>query len=227
MSIVSIAAVPALAQSAPSKAPPPIPAAIDEDGTYKIVTVYSENACISLCKAEAGVCRGTIAVTPDQSKPEILCRLNNGFGSNPAFPRIPPQPLDLNIALNDLNQYRAQNNLAPIKYSPSLILASQSHADDRAAAGKISHEGSDGKGHGERLLGVDYRFSIAAENVASGQRSWEQVFKAWQDSPGHNVNLLRDDVTDFGVAVTYNPLTAQSVYWVMLVAAPLSLATQY
>jgi len=191
-----------------------------DDGTYKTVIVSSIDACEALCKAEFETCRGTISVQPDITKSEIQCRLNDGFGTNPAFPRIPPKPLDLGIALEDLNSYRAQNGLAPVILSAQLNAVSQSHAEDRAAAGKISHEGSDGLGHGDRLLAANYIYSIAAENVASGQKSWEQVFKAWQDSPGHNVNLLRGDVTEFGVAVTYNPQTSQSIYWVMLVAAP-------
>ena len=145
--------------------------------------------------AEADICRGTISVQPDITKPDIECRLNDGFGANPAFPRIPPEPLILGLALSDLNNYRAQNGLPSVILNSQLNDVSQSHAEDRAAAGKISHEGSDGKGHGNRLKDAGYLFSIAAENVASGQKSWEQVFKAWQDSPGHNVNLLRDDVT--------------------------------
>ena len=191
-----------------------------DDGTYKTVIVTSTSDCIALCKAEGETCRGTLTIQPDTSKPEMQCRLNDGSGSQPAFPSIPPKPLDLNVALADLNSYRAQNNLAPVSLSTQLNAVSQSHAIDRAAAGKISHEGSDGLGHGDRLLQANYIYSIAAENVASGQKSWEQVFKAWQDSPGHNVNLLRDDVTEFGVAVSYNPKTSQSIYWVMLVAAP-------
>ncbi len=192
-----------------------------DDGTYKTIIVNSAGECQSLCEADSEICRGTISVQPDVTKPEIQCRLNNGFGANPAFPRVPPTPLILDIALADLNRYRAQNGLKPVRLNTQLTAVSQSHADDRAAAGKISHEGSDGLGHGNRLQNAGYLFSIAAENVASGQKSWEQVFKAWQDSPGHNVNLLRDDVTEFGAAVTYNPKTSQSVYWVMLVAAPL------
>jgi len=199
----------------------------EDDGTYKTINVTASEECIALCKAEADICRGTLMVQPDVTKPEMQCHLNDGSGSNPAFPSIPPEPLDVNIALTDLNRYRAENNLQPVRLDATLIAVSQSHAEDRAAAGKISHEGSDGLGHGDRLLTANYIYSIAAENVASGQKSWEQVFKAWQDSPGHNVNLLRDDVTEFGVAVSYNPKTSQSIYWVMLVAAPQKPAITY
>jgi len=209
----SLASMPALAQDSQDDS------ALD-DGTYKTVIVSSAQDCNKLCQAESDVCRGTISVQPDVTKPEIECRLNNGFGSKPAFPRVAPDPLVLDTALSDLNTYRAEKSLSPVRLNAVLSAVSQSHADDRAAQGSISHEGSDGSGHGDRLLAANYVYSITAENVASGQKSWEQVFKAWQDSPGHNVNLLRDDVTEFGVAVSYNPKTSQSIYWVMLVAAP-------
>jgi len=172
-----------------------------DDGTYKTIIVTSSAECIALCKAEDETCRGTLTVQPDTSKPEMQCRLNDGTGANPAFPPIPPEPLNLDIALADLNAYRAQSGLSAVSLSAPLNAVSQSHAEDRAAAGKISHEGSDGLGHGDRLLKANYIYSIAAENVASGQKSWEQVFKAWQDSPGHDVNLLRDDVTEFVIDV--------------------------
>ncbi|MEP1230475.1 MAG: CAP domain-containing protein [Litorimonas sp.] len=218
--MAGISAQPILAQS--TQSPDTVNPDTVDDGTYKTVIVKSSAACEALCKAEADICRGTISIQPDITKPDIQCRLNDGFGANPAFPRIPPEPLILDTALADLNRYRAQKGLSALSLNPYLNAVSQSHAIDRAAAGKISHEGSDGKGHGDRLLTAGYKYSIAAENVASGQKSWEQVFKAWQDSPGHDANLLRDDITEFGVAVSYSPKTAQSVYWVMLVAAPLN-----
>ena len=191
-----------------------------DDGTYKILAVASDQECFDLCQADSDNCRGSIIIQPDKTKPYRECRLNNGKGSQPAFPRTAPPPLDLNIALSDLNAYRASKGLSALSLSSQLNAVSQSHADDRAQAGKISHQGSDGKSHGDRLLAAGYKFRISAENVASGQKSWAHVFKAWQDSPGHNVNLLNDEVTEFGAAMRYNPDTSQSIYWVMLVAKP-------
>lgn len=219
ISAASIVAAPVWAQSKPSQNYI-ADEAIEDDGTYKVIIVDTAEDCHKLCQEESETCRGTISIQPDITKPDIQCRLNNGFGSQPAFPRTPPEPLILDIALSDLNDYRAQKGLTPVQLNATLTAVSQSHADDRAAAGSISHEGTDGSGSGDRLLAANYIYSITAENVASGQKSWEQVFKAWQDSPGHDANLLRDDVSEFGVAVSYNPKTSQSIYWAMLVAAP-------
>ncbi len=192
-----------------------------DDGTYREATVKSFEECTALCKADSQTCRGAQSLQPDITKPVVICRLNNGFGANPLFPSEPPTPLNMNIALADLNAYRRQFSLGPVILNDKLSAASKAHANDLARHGNISHSGSDGSGHGERVQRQGYEFSIAAENVATGQKSWETVFKAWQDSPGHNENLLRPDVTDFGIALVYEPKTMYQTYWAMVVAAPL------
>lgn len=194
-----------------------------DDGTYKVVPISRPEDCSIICKADPN-CRGAVTYQPDVRKPEGVCRLNNGFGSNPVFPQVAPEPLDLRRAVNDLNSYRARHGLSPVTLEPKLIEASRIHADDLAKAGIISHNGTDGSTHGDRANRVGYNFSIAGENVATGQKSWTQVFKAWQESPGHNENLLRPDVSEFGIALVYEPKTAYSTYWAMLVAEPMDMS---
>lgn len=193
-----------------------------DDGTYKVVPITLPDECSSLCKADPN-CRGAVTYQPDVTKPEAVCRLNNGFGANPVFPQVPPQPLDIRQAVSDLNDYRARYGLNPVTIEPRLIEASRIHADDLAKAGIISHSGTDGSSHGDRAHRVGYNFTIAGENVATGQKSWDQVFKAWQESPGHNDNLLRPDVSEFGIALVYEPRTTYSTYWSMLVAEPMDM----
>lgn len=192
----------------------------EDDGTYAVIPVTSPEECSALCKEDTK-CRGAVTYQPDITKPDAQCRLNDGFGANAVFPNIPPETLDLDVAVADLNSYRAQFGLTPVKLNYKLNLASEVHARDLADAGIISHTGTDGSGHGDRIQRQGYYFSIAGENVATGQKSWKKVFQAWKDSPGHNENLLRDDVVDFGIALVYEPTTTYSTYWAMLVASPL------
>ena len=35
-------------------------------------------------------------------------------------------------------------------------------------------------------------FSMAAENIAAGQRTPEEVVESWMNSPGHRANILGD-----------------------------------
>ena len=192
-----------------------------EPGTYETHTVNSSKDCSSLCQSD-NKCRGMQAYQPDVTRPVMYCFLNDGLSPGSSFTVKPPEPLDLNKAVQDLNAYRARYGLDPVRLNVRLNDASEVHAKDLAEHGIASHTGSDGSSHSDRVQREGYYFSIAAENVATGQKSWDKVFKAWQDSPGHNENLLLPNVTDFGVALVYEPTTTYANYWAMLVAAPLS-----
>ena len=223
---LAAAALPILAVTTFTAAATPVApsgAFAPDDGTYKTVDVSTPEQCSALCK-EDPLCRGAVTYQPDVTKPEAVCRLNNGFGENPVFPQVPPTPLDLDIAVADLNTYRAEHGLEPVRLVEKLNIASEIHAADLAQAGIISHEGTDGSTHGDRVMRVGYNFTIAGENVATGQRSWDDVFQAWKDSPGHNENLLRPDVSEFGIALVYEPKTTYSTYWAMLVAEPMDMS---
>ena len=191
----------------------------EDDGTYRIEPVTSIDECTALCKADP-LCRGSVTYQADVTKADAVCRLNDGGGINPAFPAEPPAPWDLQTAVSDLNAYRAEHGLAPVTLNTKLTAASRVHAEDLAAHGIAAHEGTAGSTHGPRVQRQGYQFPVAAENVATGQKSWPEVFQAWKDSEGHNRNLLLADAEEFGIALVYEPDTLYSTYWAMLVATP-------
>ncbi|WP_371397707.1 CAP domain-containing protein [Fretibacter rubidus] len=192
----------------------------DGDGTYKTVTVNSAKECSAICQSEP-LCRGAVTYQADITKPEAECRLNDGLSETSPFKVTPPEELSLDIAVADLNAYRAEYGLGPVTLNTKLIQASDVHAQDLAIHGNAAHEGSDGSTHSDRIQRQGYYFTVAGENVATGQKSWDKVFKAWQDSPGHNENLLLADATEFGIALVYEPTTTYLTYWTMLMAAPM------
>lgn len=192
------------------------------DGAFRITTVTSEEACSALCEGE-DLCRGTIfyetvSKTGDHITSELECRLYDGLA--PGSPYAVKRPeLSLDVALKDLNAYRANYNLPPVALNSKLIAASKVHAEDMGAHGIIAHEGTDGSQSSDRAQRQGYYYHGIAENVAAGQKTWDAVFEAWQKSPGHNDNLLMESAEDFGVAIVYNPNTRFTTYWVMLMAA--------
>jgi len=137
------------------------------------------------------------------------------------FEITPPTPLDLNVAVAELNAYRAAYGLGLVSLNDKLTKASEVHARDLAKHGMAAHEGSDGSTHGERVKRQNYNYQTVGENVATGQKSWDIVFQAWKDSPGHNKNLLAEGVEDFGIALVYEPTTTYTTYWTMLVGTAL------
>lgn len=190
------------------------------DGTYRSVTVESQEACRALCQDDKQ-CRGWVYDQPDIRYPTAQCRLNDGGGDAPLFAPVPPEPLDILLAEAELNAYRARHGLGPVTLNAALMTASQKHSDDLAQMGVAAHEGSDGQLHDARVKREGYIFSMAAENVATGQKSWDAAFQGWKDSPGHNANLLADGVTEFGIALTYDPDSTYMTYWTMVLASPL------
>ena len=89
-------------------------------GTYKTVIVPTADACTELCYADPKICRGSVAMQADITKPIIHCYLNDGLEQGSPFESTPPEPLDLNIALADFNNYRAENGLPYVKIDERL-----------------------------------------------------------------------------------------------------------
>jgi len=195
---------------------------IQNDGAFQIEAVGSRDECTALCKPE-DLCRGsimyeTITTLNDVTTSEMECRLYNGL--TPGSPYEIKRPtLLLTTAVTELNSYRAEYGLPPVTLNEKLIKASQVHANDMGTHDMMEQEGTDGSTSSDRAQRQNYYFYGIAENVAAGQKSWKEVFKAWQDSPGHNENLLMESAEDFGIALVYEPRTSFVTYWVMLMGS--------
>lgn len=221
--IIALLMTTGLAFAAQNNSGDPLGAFAEDDGTYSIQIVTSVDACTALCEADKKTCRGSVVYQNDISKPEMECRLNNGIGANTAFQQEEPEALNFEKAISDLNAYRISKGQSALVYNEKLNRASDVHVRDLASADIVSHTGTDGSGHGDRVQLQGYYFSIAGENVAAGQLSWDAAFTSWKNSPGHNANMLRDDVSEFGLAFAYNPDTIHRTFWAMIVAHPLDM----
>jgi|SRR5947207_2542043 uncharacterized protein YkwD len=94
------------------------------------------------------------------------------------------------IAL-DLNSFRAQHGLPPLSTSGALAGAAYSHAHNLAARQRLDHSG-----FRER---VSLTSGTAAENVAFGCATEDCVIRMWARSGRHRANMLRRDVTVYGL----------------------------
>ena len=86
--------------------------------------------------------------------------------------------------LNLTNAYRQSQNLAPFIWDEALYQAAQIRAQEISQ--QFSHTRPDG---------TDWdtvHDQVMGENLAYGFRSPERVVKAWQNSPSHQENLVRD-----------------------------------
>ena len=62
------------------------------------------------------------------------------------------------------------------------------------------------------------RFSAAAENIAYGQRSAQEVVTAWMNSPGHRANILSASCTQTGVGAAKK--SNGTLYWTQMFMKP-------
>ncbi len=129
--------------------------------------------------------------------------------------------LDAEQARDVINAYRQKSGLKPLKLNAALTEAAKAHSKDLAKWDRISHYGSDGSNPWDRVKRAGYNAKVAAENVGTGQASIVEVMKGWQESPGHNKNLLLADAEHMGIALVQDPKTEFKTFWTLVIGASL------
>jgi uncharacterized protein YkwD len=129
--------------------------------------------------------------------------------------------LNAEMARDIINAYRKQHGLKPLKLNPELTEAAKAHSRDLAQFDRISHYGSDGSNPWDRVKRTGYKARLTAENVGTGQINFNEVMKGWEESPGHNKNLLTPDGVHMGIALVQDPHTEFKSFWTLVIASPM------
>lgn len=110
-----------------------------------------------------------------------------------------------------VNKERAAAGLNPLTINESAMSAALVRAKEIRQS--FSHTRPNGSSFSTALKeqGVSYRGS--GENIAYGQRSPEEVMKAWMNSSGHRANILNAKYTSIGVGCYEQNGT---LYWAQL-----------
>ncbi|ULJ61274.1 CAP domain-containing protein [Wielerella bovis] len=131
--------------------------------------------------------------------------------------------------LNAVNRIRSQGRMCgarrfqaapPLRWNKLLQSSAQKHAQDMANQDYYGHVSRDGRTLRQRINQEGYVFVEAAENVAAGQLSLQQVLDNWLDSPLHCENLMDANVSELGMAYAYRDNARFKIYWVQNFAAP-------
>uniref|UniRef100_UPI001C0C1835 CAP domain-containing protein n=1 Tax=Cellulosimicrobium cellulans TaxID=1710 RepID=UPI001C0C1835 len=118
---------------------------------------------------------------------------------SPTAPLTPSGPSAEVTAVVELtNAERAAAGCAPLVLDARLTAAAQLHSEDMLAQGYFDHTSLDGRSPWDRAKAQGYA-NPSGENIAKGQRTAEEVVRAWMDSPGHRANILSCDSTEIGV----------------------------
>jgi len=120
----------------------------------------------------------------------------------------------LNQVIVLTNEHRRAAGCPNLEWNPALATAAQRHADDMAANNYFSHTSRNGAGFAARIKAAGYRYRFAAENIAAGQQSPEEVVSSWMNSPGHRANILNCKLRHIGVGLGQNGGSDFGTYWV-------------
>jgi uncharacterized protein YkwD len=85
------------------------------------------------------------------------------------------------------NQERLRYGKSKLSIDGNLTSAAQMHADWMSKNKTLSHKGENGSSIKDR---VGSGYIVYGENIAYGQKSEKEVFRAWMNSSGHKKNIL-------------------------------------
>jgi uncharacterized protein YkwD len=120
----------------------------------------------------------------------------------------PPSARDaVEVFARLVNQHRQKVGCKPFTWVGALAVVAQKHSEDMFAHSFFSHVNPAGKTPFDRLQDAGIRYRIAAENIAAGQQTAEQVLQSWLGSPGHRRNIENCELTQHGVGLSNNRWT--------------------
>ena len=108
--------------------------------------------------------------------------------------------LESNVVFQ-LNQARRAEGMPALRSSPLAAAVAEAHSRKMCQERFFSHQSSDGSQPWDRLRAAGGKFKMAAENIASGYTTAEEVHQGWMNSPGHRKNRLNPDYTHVGVGL--------------------------
>ncbi len=120
-----------------------------------------------------------------------------------------------------VNEARRREGLAPLAWNPLLEAQATAYACEMIHYGFFSHNNPvTGSSLADRVSEFGYEYWTVGENLAAGQRTPEEVVRAWLESPCHKQNILNPAFTELGVGVRVGGY--YGVYWVQEFGRPLS-----
>ncbi len=123
------------------------------------------------------------------------------------IPKIAPGVLGYasNINISDLLKYtnkkREENGVSSLRLNAKLSAAAEKKAQDMFKDGYWAHVSPDGKEPWDFILGENYDYIYAGENLAKNFSTSKEVVGAWFESPSHKSNLIGANYDEVGFAV--------------------------
>ncbi len=140
--------------------------------------------------------------TPVVTKPEQNTNTNTSVSS------YEKQVADL------VNAERAKAGVAPLTLDSSISNVARTKSKDMANNNYFAHTSPTYGSAGNMLSQFGINYSAWGENIASGQKTPQQVVTAWMNSQGHRENILSPTFTKLGVGYATN--SNGVAYWTQM-----------
>ncbi|QPC47426.1 CAP domain-containing protein [Mangrovibacillus cuniculi] len=116
--------------------------------------------------------------------------------------------------LDLVNQERQKAGLQPVQLDEQVASVATKKSEDMRDNNYFSHTSPTYGSPFDMLKQFGVNYNSAGENIAAGQRTPEEVMKAWMESPGHKANILSSNFTHLGVGVAKGG--SYGVYWTQM-----------
>jgi uncharacterized YkwD family protein/spore coat assembly protein SafA len=171
----------------------------DDDSITTAATVYTVRGGDSLWKIavkyEVGL-KELITANPQIANPALIY-----VGQKINIPSAAPLLSTESEVLRLINVERSKNGLQTLSYNWEAARVARIKSQDMINNNYFSHTSPIYGSPFKMLESYGLRFSAAAENIAYGQRTAQEVVNSWMKSPGHRANILSRGYTHTGVGV--------------------------
>ncbi|MDX8366614.1 S-layer homology domain-containing protein [Cytobacillus sp. IB215665] len=116
--------------------------------------------------------------------------------------------------LDLVNVERAKENIHPLELSTEVTEVAQIKAEDMRDQNYFSHTSPTYGSPFDMLKQFGVQWTSAAENIAAGQSTPEEVVTGWMNSDGHRKNILSSNYTEIGIGFTEGG--SHGYYWVQM-----------
>lgn len=170
----------------------------------------------------------TTVETPDATKPEATKPVETQpEAAKPATPAPAPAQTpteSTNTAVSSyeqkvvelVNVERQKAGLPALKLDTAISNVARIKSKDMADNNYFAHQSPTYGSAGDMLSKYGIKWSAWGENIASGQKTPEDVVNAWMNSSGHRANILSSNYSRIGVGYVTN--SNGTSYWTQMFA---------
>ena len=119
---------------------------------------------------------------------------------SPAQPTIQVHP-EIRTLIDLVNKHRKSVGCKDLEWSTPIADVARRHSEQMITLGFFDHRNPAGQTPFQRLDAAGIRYSKAAENIAAGPKTAQQVLSSWLGSRGHRRNIEDCDFREHGIGL--------------------------